>query len=278
MHGETIRDRCESVPREWLVRTKARMQSLFERVAIADSTELAALVHGELDQIEACSEPLLSPALRLWLVDLCRRTVAIIHSRQPLPRCTCDDIAWDGVRAITAINAGDPRPVFHRWLDRFLSHAAAQHPPTPADRAGVLMRTVPQRAWTLSSLSEATGVHHVRLARQFEDTYGVRPASYLHLVRVARAVTRFRTSAKVEAIAWEVGYRSKKDLYAALARWVGATPTELRALSDDEREWLTRELTRRCVNGISGARRAPAGRPASRRSPPLRQSASPLHK
>ncbi|MEO8071500.1 MAG: helix-turn-helix domain-containing protein, partial [Acidobacteriota bacterium] len=103
--------------------------------------------------------------------------------------------------------------------------------------------------------------------------------AYVHLARVTRAVTLLRTTAKVESVAWDVGYRSKKDLYAALSRWAGSTPSELRALSDDECAWLERELRIRCLRGMhayegvrpisprppGGDAPEPAGRRASRR-------------
>ena len=112
-----------------------------------------------------------------------------------------------------------------------------------------MMRNDPMRAWTMRALAEAAGMPPARLRETFLEEFGMTPPSYLRLVRAARAVALLGTTSKVEAAAWDVGYRSKKDLYAVLRRWVGATPSELRALSPDERNWLERQLRVRCLHG-----------------------------
>src|SRR5262249_45379803 len=150
--------------------------------------------------------------------------------------------AWDCLPILTEVDAADPRVAFLQWAGRFLAHTEVEHPSTPAQRAATVIRSDPRRMWTLRELAELVDIHHGRLTRQFQKSFGLRPAGYIHLVRISRAVALFRTPAKVEAITSELGYRSKKDFYAALKRWVGLTPTELRALRDDESSWLEREL------------------------------------
>ena len=132
-------------------------------------------------------------------------------------------------------------------------------------------------------LSEAVGDHLAReviakVARnegQPVDLLMDAPGNKLRLVRATRAIPLFRTPQKVEAVAWDVGYRSKKDLYTALERWVGATPTELRELSADEGDWLERQLRTRCLQGPTKssdpAERGPAGMPTLRRRAPPRR-------
>jgi transcriptional regulator GlxA family with amidase domain len=151
-------------------------------------------------------------------------------------------------------------------VDRFLAQVGAAHSPAPAHYAAAVMRTDPLQAWTLNELARRVGLNPARLSAQFERAFGVRPGEYLHLVRVASAVARFDTSAKVEAIAMDVGYRSKKDLYGALGRWVGASPTELRVLSLAERNWLHRQLRLRMVSASFDGR-APANTPSCRQPP-----------
>ena len=92
--------------------------------------------------------------------------------------------------------------------------------PTAAQEAAALIRADPATPGRYSSLRQQRLTPQGRLSRQFKKVFGVRPAAYVHLVRVSQAVALFRTSAKVEAIARDVGYRSKKDFYAALKRWV----------------------------------------------------------
>ena len=127
------------------------------------------------------------------------------------------------------------------------------------------MRECPLHAWTLKELARQVALHPVRLSAQFESVFAMRPGQYLHsCVSLRRSL--FETSAKVEAIALETGYRSKKDLYGALRRWVGASPTELRGLSTEERYWLQRQLRLRMVSAFFDGRE-PADTPACRQRP-----------
>ena len=141
---------------------------------------------------------------------------------------------------------------FAEWTRAFVSYFEREHPPAPVVKAAALIRTDPSAAWTIERLASQLTVGRARLRADFVASFDVKLSSYVQLVRATHALRLLRTAAKVESIAWDVGYRSKKDLYAALTRWVGATPTELRELSDDERDWLECELRIRCVHGRTG--------------------------
>src|SRR6185295_11261603 len=147
----------------------------------------------------------------------------------------------------TRLDDRDPRTAFRNWAELFATHVAARHPATAAQEAAALIRADPGNAWTLQQLAGSSGAPHGRLSRQFKQVFGIRAAAYVHLVRVSQAVALFRTPAKVEAIARDVGYRSKKDFYAALKRWVGLAPAELRELNEEESRWLVRTLRQRCL-------------------------------
>jgi len=230
-----------------MAHTGAVLRALSDDLVLADPSEFTSLLRAGIDQIEMTCDRVDLPALKLMLLDVCGTVVQAIHAQQPSTGCSCHATAWDHVRAMTRLDDLDPRIAFLDRMERVLAHAMAEHPVRPAQQAAALMRADPVKPWTLRDLANDTDTHSVRLRREFEEVFGVRPGAYLHLVRVARAVPLFRTFAKVEAIAWEVGYRSKKDFYAALKRWIGLTPTELRALRDDESKWLARELRRRSL-------------------------------
>jgi AraC-like DNA-binding protein len=235
---------------DWLTSTRAVIRAISDDLALADLSEFTTLIWRSLDTIEGAPDRLHSAVLALMLLDACSSIVQAIHKRQPSMPCSCHAAAWEHLRLLTRFDDTEPRVAFWNWAERFLARVAAEHPTTPAQQAAVLMRANPVKPWTLRDLANETATYHVRLSRQFEKVFGLRPAAYLHLVRVARAVPLFRTSAKVEAIALEVGYRSKKDFYAALKRWIGLTPNELRALPNEESKWLARELRRRCLESL----------------------------
>jgi AraC-like DNA-binding protein len=232
---------------DWVSQTVTVMQSIAVEITLADASELIPLLRREIDRIEAAPDSGHGTVLRLMLVGLAEQIVRVLHPDERLGSCSCHAAAWEHLPTIIHVDDGDPRIAFWRWAERFLTHVRTEHPCTPAQRAARLIRSDPGKMWTLRELARSVDTHHGRLSRQFEKRFGLRPAAYVHLVRISRAVVLFRTPAKVEAITSEVGYRSRKDFYAALKRWVGLTPTELRALRPDESIWLERELRRRSL-------------------------------
>jgi len=231
---------------DWISQTATTMQSIADELALTDAGEFIPVLRREIDRIETASDNFHRAVLRLMLVRLVRDIVRLHPDDRSRP-CSCHAAAWEHLPTITHVDDSDPRIGFWSWAERFLAHVSAEHPCTPAQRAARLIRSDPGKVWTLRELARSVDAHDGRLSRQFEKRFGLRPAAYVHLVRIARAVALFRTPAKVEAITSEVGYRSKKDFYAALKRWVGLTPTELRALRHDESLWLERELRRRSL-------------------------------
>lgn len=268
---------------DWALRTEAVIRAIADDFTLADMPDFLPLVRRSIDRIEAPPDASRRVQLRLMLVDLCGPIVRAIHPRDRTS-CSCHAAAWDYLPIVTRLDECDPRTAFRNWLELFLTDVAANHPPTAAQEAASLIRSDPGRAWTLQELAQTIGAQQGRLSRQFTKVFGLRPAAYVHLVRVSRAVGFFRTSAKVEAIARDVGYRSKKDFYAALKRWVGLTPAELRELNNEESSWLVRELRQRCLPPTSDRQpfltvfpHGPGGTPACRRPLRPRRSAQRPH-
>jgi AraC family transcriptional regulator len=105
----------------------------------------------------------------------------------------------------------------------------------------VLIESAPERRWTLAELARAVETSPAQLRATFVARYAISPLAYMQRIRAIRALALIKQM-KVEAIAWEVGYRSKKDLYRALREWTGHRPRALRALSDQEIESLTTRI------------------------------------
>ncbi len=67
------------------------------------------------------------------------------------------------------------------------------------------------------------------MSAAFRETYGVTIHGYLTMKRASAAVQALQTSEeKVEAVAFESGYRSKKDLYRVIRAITGLTPGQLK--------------------------------------------------
>ena len=252
----------------WIEVVDAGVATLLDQVALAQ--EQCAAARGPRS-VRALTEALPPPPDPLHAAVLATRLLAAAHSlvmrlhtsssdigrahtaQRGWPRCTCGDVAWSGIGVFTAWPDRDPREAFAAWLEAFLVQFDREHPRSPAARAAGLVRLDPVRPWRMQELAERLNISPRTLHRQFRRQFGVRIPEYVQLVRASRAIALFETATKVEAIAWEVGYRSKKDLYAALRRWVGATPAELRALTDEERRWLAERLRERMNPVVLGA-------------------------
>jgi methylphosphotriester-DNA--protein-cysteine methyltransferase len=85
------------------------------------------------------------------------------------------------------------------------------------------------------------GVGVAVLGHDFERRFGLSIRAYHRILRVLAALEQVRT-AKVDAVALEVGYRSKKNLYRALYQVTGLTPTGFRKLSATDAERLVNSL------------------------------------
>lgn len=234
---------------EWVARTHAAVARVSDDLDAVDPVDVSPLVERFVDGIDAPPDPLHNAVLSLILIDVCARVVAAVYDRETWSGCTCHTITWSGVHPFTKWNEDDARLAFRQWATAFLSHVRRAHRASPSVRAAAIIRANPLISWTLKALAERVGTRPVRLRQEFQRRFDMRVSAYLQLVRAARALPLFRTASKVEVVAWEVGYRSKKDLYAALRRWVGATPGELRSLTDEEHRWLQSQLRAQCMRG-----------------------------
>jgi AraC-like DNA-binding protein len=270
-----------SVDTAWLAGTRAAAHEIVREIAACELGEMIGRVTPLVAAMRPPPDLQHQAALTLELLDAFQDIVDRLHDRTSHSPCMCHALSWSCVGRLTAWQEHDPRLAFLQWLQKLLERFDREHPLTAIGRAAALVRADPTQCWTLDALSAHAGLGAKRLRVEFERHFGVKPSAYVHLVRATRAVTLFRTPQKVEAVAWDVGYRSKKDLYAALERWVGATPTELRQLSALERDWLERQLRMRCLRGptrsdaVGG--HVPAGKPTSRRRTRPHQATRRLH-
>ena len=153
-------------------------------------------------------------------------------------------------------------------MQSWLTQIDRDHPERPAERAAALIRARPDQRWSAGTLSTRVGEPRRQLTLVFGRTFGVSIADYVHLVRIERAVRLVAETAKIEAVAREVGYRSKKDFYAAMQRWAGVTPARLRAWSAGDRAGLALRLSNIARRGIGGG--APGRSTQRRRLRPAR--------
>src|SRR4051812_1801763 len=120
---------------------------------------------------------------------------------------------------------------FEQWLATILSTLRTTRPQGVGARARRCLeerRAIPKA----QDLAREFGCSAELLRRRFAEEAGESLASYRTRARVAVAIRLLTTTKwKVEAIARDVGWLSKKDLYLHLKRATGLTPGQIRRTS-----------------------------------------------
>jgi AraC-like DNA-binding protein len=95
----------------------------------------------------------------------------------------------------------------------------------PIAHAIELIRTAPQRRWTLASLAHEVGMSRTAFASRFRASVGDSPMRHLATVRLGLAAGYLRTTRlNVNAVARRAGYDSDASLSKAFKREFGVSP------------------------------------------------------
>jgi two-component system response regulator YesN len=81
---------------------------------------------------------------------------------------------------------------------------------------------------TLATLAEKLGRQSAYLGRLFRDEIGVTVHEYVTRARMMFGAAQVRSGVKIEAVALDLGYRSKKNFYRQFKRRFGMTPDAYR--------------------------------------------------
>jgi AraC-like DNA-binding protein len=122
-----------------------------------------------------------------------------------------------------------PAEAFHRWASRFGFELQTAHPQACVHGAEHYLKQHYQERLAVDDLANHLRCSSSYLQRTFKETTGFTLREYQAELRLATALRLLETSdLKIEAIATDVGYRSKKDLYRVVQARVGCTPLEFR--------------------------------------------------
>ena len=86
---------------------------------------------------------------------------------------------------------------------------------------------------TLPVLAEILRKQPAHVGRLFRDEIGLTVHEYVTRARVVFGATQVRAGVKIEAVALDLGYRSKKNFYRQFRRRFGMTPEAYRHHFDD---------------------------------------------
>jgi PAS domain S-box-containing protein len=94
---------------------------------------------------------------------------------------------------------------------------------------------------TLDTLAKTLERQSAYLGRLFRDAMGVTVHEYITRARMMFGAAQVRSGVKVEAVALDLGYRSKKNFYRQFKRRFGMTPEAYRQRHDRDRDGRTVE-------------------------------------
>jgi len=136
----------------------------------------------------------------------------------------------------------DLQVAFEQWLTAVLGALRTTRPRGVGERARRCLqerKAIPKA----QDLAREFGCSAELLRRRFAEEAGESLASYRTRARVADAIRLLTTTDwKVEAIARDVGWLSKKDLYLHLKRATGLTPGQVRRTPAGTRDALIASL------------------------------------
>jgi PAS domain S-box-containing protein len=89
---------------------------------------------------------------------------------------------------------------------------------------------------TLGTLAKTLERQSAYLGRLFHDAMGVTVHEYITRARMMFGAAQVRSGVKVEAVALDLGYRSKKNFYRQFKRRFGMTPEAYRQRHDADRD------------------------------------------
>jgi len=128
--------------------------------------------------------------------------------------------------------AQSPSEAFQRWALRYSTEFLAAHPLSRACEAERYVKQHFRGAIAASDLAHELECSTDVLRRTFRQLTGRTLLEYQSELRVFEAMRLLRESdLKIEAVAREVGYRSKKDLFRVVQAHLGCTPLEYRKAS-----------------------------------------------
>jgi AraC-like DNA-binding protein len=222
-----------SIRRGWLDDVIRACQQMAGQTILADREEARALLQSFAGSLQPSSTPIEAMLLRSVLLDTAYRCGQALHERLHRERravCPFNP----ATHLIHFWNAGGDSAVtaFHAWIVGFFTELDRTHPSSVADRVAKLLNHDYQTRWSVRALARRFRVPPTLLSRAFKQEFGLTIHAYHELVRLATAMEALRGD-KVEAVALQVGYHSKKDFYRAFKQVTGISVTDFRSLTPD---------------------------------------------
>jgi AraC-like DNA-binding protein len=211
---------------------------------VSDPIALRSVLQRFVSQMPDPESVLEELAFRGVLLDVAMRLSTAVH-RQFHARYP-GDCSFDPAGDVSRYWR-DPRSpvrvVFQGWASTFLTAFIETHRLPLSARARAFIDANYRGTFSVRTVARALGCHDVQLRAQFKREFGITIREYHTRVRVLHAAQLLAGSdLKVDAIANQVGFHSRKNFYRAFHRILQSTPSELRTRSLREIAALSRTV------------------------------------
>jgi AraC-like DNA-binding protein len=208
-----------------------------------------------LDRIPPPSTRAEVALLKATLLGLGLRLMAALHSREETRvSCSCWQEGSQSLGLLTDPSRSDVLSGFREWLVTFVEIHQVQHPPTIAEKAAHLVRLRAPERMSMTELARRCQCGLRTLQRAFQARFGRSLAEYQKMTRLIAVASQLQEQTKIDALALEVGYRSKKDFYHAFRQVIGSTPGQFRELSQTQQALLLATIRDRLMMRHAGVR------------------------
>jgi AraC-like DNA-binding protein len=241
----------EVVRGAWLTGVVRECQLLAGQSLPLRHTPLAAVFSRFLDALPPPQSHVERVILRGLLVELCLRWGDGEHRayHNDDPRRGCGFIPSEIVWRVWNRRSEDPRVLFEQWASEYIAAFETAHPLYRAAELRHHLELHFARSLRIDALARERGLSPRRLQRDFITLTGTSVQEYVTKLRVDAAVQLLKTTDdKVESIARDVGWSSRKNLNRAIMRFYGLSPASIRAdrrPPDDRAEGTT--ASRECT-------------------------------
>ena len=253
MHTDQIRNRRvpktspvahrEDLRSHWLSETVRECQAFLSKSLHVGPNYLPGMAAAFIERLAAPLSPVERLVQRGLLLEVAvqfgHAAHTTFHMQHPVDEPAAKNCGFSPALAVEGWPrdlATSPAEAFRRWSRRYADAFRDTHPLSCAREAEDYLKQHFRSPVSAQNIAEQLSCPITFLRRTFKQLAGKSLLEYQSELRLRAALRLLSdTDLKMEAIAGEVGYRSKKDLYRVVQAHLSCTPLEYRQASKSKK-------------------------------------------
>ncbi len=224
------------VRKEWMRQLARECQSVAGAFVEIDVQRLRSQIHAFIGRLPEPTAIFETHVMRLTLFELAVWGGGTAHHRYHA--VFPGDCRFDAAALLDRhwrARAGDPRTALVQWADDYVASFGRSHTVPLGARAICALETHSLARLDVAGLAAELGSSPAKVRRAFHSWTGIALRPYHHALRAEAALKgALASDLKVDALAEDLGYGSKKNMYRTLKTTYGLTPKQIRRLRPDQ--------------------------------------------